>query len=155
MTDISDDRKEPSDAGPTPQKKDDKVTGRSSKRKSQSNRKSLSAISSPLKLILDKEKADAADKIKRYFEKQTVNDRETGRIGYKVNTPVKIDGNTYQRGEFVPLEAVEAWSTSPDDGEPAPEKDPDAEDFKDSGDPDDPTSNTYPSPLEKDDPYWC
>ena len=107
------------------------------------NRKSLSAISSPLKLVLDKEKQDAAEKVKRFFATQTVNDRDTGRPCYKVNTPVKIEGNTYQRGELVPLEAVEAWSTSPDSGEPTAEKDPDAEDFRDSGDPDDTTSNTY------------
>ncbi len=156
MSDVVEDlRKEPIDAGPTPQKKDDKVTGRSSKRRSQSSRKSLSSVSSPLKLILDKEKADAVDKINRFFENQTVHDRETGRLGYKVYTPVNVEGITYQRGEFIPLGKVEAWSISLDSGEPAPDKDPDAEDFKDSGDPDDLTSNTYPSPLEKDDPYWC
>ena len=71
------------------------------------------------------------------------NDRDTGRPCYKVNTTVKIEGNTYLRGELVPLEAVEAWSTSADSGEPTAEKDPDAEDFRDSGDPDDTTSNTY------------
>ena len=59
MTDVvSDDRKVfPDDAGPTPLKKDDKVTARSSKRKSNSARKSLSAVSSPLKLLLDKGEA--------------------------------------------------------------------------------------------------
>ena len=151
---IDDDRKKPVDAASTPSK-DDKVTGRTTKRRSQSSRKSISAVSSPLKSVLDKERSDAADKIRKFFERTIVNDHITGRTGYKVHTPVKIDGHTYARGDFIPFDVIEAWSTSPEDGEPSPDKDSDAEDFKDSGDPDDVSSSTYPSPLGTGDPYWC
>ena len=116
MSDVSDDRKEPNDAGPSPLKTDDKVTGRTTKRRSKSSRKSISAVSSPLKSILDKERSDASDKIKRFFERQIINDHISGRAGYKTHAPVKIDGHTYLKGDFVPFDVVEAWSTTHDDG---------------------------------------
>jgi hypothetical protein len=154
MSDVSDDRKEPYDAGPSPLKTD-KVTGRTTKRRSKSSRKSISAVSSPLRSLLDRERSDAEDKIKRYFERNVINDHITGSTGYKTHAPVKIDGRTYLTGDFVPFDVVKAWSTSHEDGDPSPERDSDAEDFKDSGDPDDISSSIYPSPLESDNAYWC
>ena len=155
MSDVSDDRKEPDDAGSSPLKTNDKVTGRTTKRRSKSSRKSISAVSTPLRSLLDKERSDAEDKIKRYFERNVINDHITGSAGYKTHAPVKIGGHTYPKGDFVPFDVVEAWSTSHEDGEPSTDRDSDAEDFKDSGDPDDISSSTYPSPLESGDAYWC
>jgi hypothetical protein len=153
MSETSDDRKEPYDSVPSPV--DDKVTGRTAKRRSRSSRRSTSAVSTPLKSVLDKERSEADDKIKRYFERRVIHDHFTGQAGYKTRAPVKIDGITYSKGDFVPLDVVEAWGNSRDDGVPPPDRDSDAEDFRDSGDPDDISSSVYPSPLGTNDPYWC
>ena len=153
MSDAGDDLKGPVDASSITPKKD--VTARSAKRTSNSRRRSVSATSTPLKTLLEQERQDTSDKVGRYFSTQAVSDRVSGLVGYKVIATVKINGNTYQTGEVVPLETVEPWRKSADSGEPTPDKDSDAEDFRDSGDPDDTSSNTYPSPLVNDDPYWC
>jgi hypothetical protein len=154
MSDHSDDRKEPSEAGSSPFKTD-KVTSRSAKRRSRSSRKSISAVSSSLKVKLDRERTDAEERIKKYFERSVITDHTTGSTGFKAQVPVKIEGRTYIIGDFVPLDVVKAWSTSHEDGDPSPDRDSDAEDFKDSGDPDDVSSNIYPSPMDIDDAYWC
>ena len=99
MSDVSDDRKEPYDAGPSPLKTD-KVTGRSTKRRSKSSRKSVSAVSSSLKVKLDRERSDAEDRIKKYFERSVISDHITGSTGFKTQVPVKIEGRTYNTGDL-------------------------------------------------------
>ena len=94
----------------------------------------------------------AEDKVKQFFSTQTITDRITGRASFKVKDSVKIEGITYLKGDVIPIETVQAWSLTDDTGIPTTESDPDAYLFKDSGDPDDETSNTYPSPLADEDP---
>ena len=94
MSDHSDDRKEPSEAGSSPFKTD-KVTSRSAKRRSRSSRKSISAVSSSLKVKLDRERTDAEERIKKYFERSVITDHTTGSTGFKAQVPVKIEGRTY------------------------------------------------------------
>ena len=153
MSDAGDDRKGSPDASSITPKKD--VTGRSSRRNSNKSRRSMSSTSTPMKTLLEQERQNASDKVGKFFSNQTISDRVSGTLGYKVTATVKINGITYQVGEVVPLETVEPWSKTSDSGEPTPDKDSDAEDYRDSGDPDDTSSNTYPSPLIKNNPYWC
>ena len=145
-----------SEQTPTPVKDPpDSVTSRSGKRRSNNNRKSLSAVSTPLKSLLEQEKQLAEDKVKQFFSTQTITDRITGRASFKVKDSVKIEGITYLKGDVIPIETVQVWSLTDETGIPTTESDPGADLFKDSGDPDDETSNTYPSPLADNDPYWC
>ena len=152
MSDASDNLKGPIDAGELTPQRDVKARTRS--RGSRSRRMS-SSTSSPMRDILDHERDTATAKRAKFFSGQAITDNSTGTLAYKVMAPVKIEGIFYQVGEMVLLETVERWSKTPDDsGEPTPERDSDCEDYKDSGDPDDISSNIYPSPLNNN-PYWC
>jgi len=153
MSEAGDDRKGPSDAGTITPGKD--VTRSRGKRGSRT-RKSISSTSTPMKELLEHERDTATVKRGKFFSNAPVTDNVSGNLVYKVTATVKIDGITYQVGEVVQLDTVERWSKTPDDsGEPTPDRDSDAEDYKDSGDPDDINSNIYPSPLINGDPYWC
>ena len=129
-----------------------KVTARSSKRKSRS-RKSTSDISNPLKALLNKEQQVEADRIKKFFNTQTTQFTDNGQLGYKVKDTISIEGTTYYPGDLVPVDKVTTWSKSNELGTPRAEKNPDEDTFKDGGDPDDDTSDTYPSPLKDNNAY--
>ena len=151
MLDPDDDRKEPTDAGSsTPQS-----VGRRTSRRSRQRRMS-SETSTPMREILDDERATVTAKRAKFFSNQVHTDTSTGSLSYKVIQPVKIDGITYQAGEMVLMETVERWSKTPEDsGTPTPERDSDNEEYRDSGDPDNVGSNIYPSPMANQNPYWC
>ena len=95
------------------------------------------------------------DKIKRYFNSQVTQLHKTGQHAYKVKESVTIEGMTYHEGELVPISIVDQWSRTNEPGSPRSDKNPEDDIFKDIGDPDDDTSDTYPSPLKDNNAYWC